>query len=83
MQAVATGRRLPADMEQWNSVGVATVMDQSAWIPDKRFWDRGDLAAGISEMHAGRMESFFEKLNSGQPVTVVAFGDSITKDGGA
>jgi hypothetical protein len=26
------------------------------------------------------MQPFFDKLNSGKPVTVLAFGDSITKD---
>jgi hypothetical protein len=69
-------QRIPFDIRQWvyRDCKDCSYEDSNK----RRFWDRAALqrAAGVANYE--QMRPFLDKLNAGQPVTVVAFGDSIT-----
>lgn len=45
-----------------------------------RTWTKTDLDHAWSVLNYEQMWPFFERLEAGLPLTVLAFGDSITKD---
>ncbi|GAX77114.1 hypothetical protein CEUSTIGMA_g4560.t1 [Chlamydomonas eustigma] len=47
-----------------------------------RFWNLTHLSSALSVTNYHQMAPFFTKLYSGQPVSVLALGSSITKDNG-
>jgi hypothetical protein len=47
--------------------------------PINRIWTPSDLDAGFSVLNLDQMQPFFERLEAGHPITVLAFGDSIIK----
>ena len=47
-----------------------------------RIWNRSDLDRASSVLNYEQMWPVIRRLEAGLPITVVAFGDSITKDNG-
>lgn len=76
-EAKATASRItpkiPADIREWLYHSEGTLEDNLKL----RFWDREALYRADGAINYNQLRPFLEKLNSGQPVTVVGFGDSI------
>ena len=65
-------------------VGLVVLINQqhislASTQPISRIWTLPDLDPAFSVLNLGQMRPFFEKLEAGHPITVLAFGDSITK----
>jgi hypothetical protein len=66
---------VPADLSDWgyrDGPG-GTLQDARA----RRWWDRSTLQLAAGAVNYEQMRPLLEKLNRGEPVTAVAFGDSI------
>ena len=70
---------LPDNLDTWNHKG--SHQKPSPHHSD-RIWTTTDLDAAFSVLNLGQMAPLFERLEGGLPVTVLAFGDSITADFG-
>jgi hypothetical protein len=69
--------RIPFDIRQW-AYKDCNNNCKPGDAESRRFWDRATLQRGIAVANYEQMRPFLDKLNAGQPVTVVMFGDSIT-----
>ncbi len=74
---------LPHDIREWNvelREQAAAYMQSSHWkmLPSRRIWDREDLHHAAVVEGFEQLRPMLDKLNSGHPITAVAFGDSIT-----
>jgi hypothetical protein len=49
---------------------------------DSRFWDEAMLREGIALPSHKQLYTLLQRLHSGQPITVVAFGTSVSHQGG-
>jgi hypothetical protein len=49
---------------------------------DARFWDEAMLREGVALPSHKQLYTLLQRLHSGQPITVVAFGTSISHNGG-
>ncbi len=65
--------KFPTDINLWSASAAER-------LGLRRAWDREDLQAGASILNSDQFQTLFSKLRSGKAITVVAFGDSITKD---
>jgi hypothetical protein len=74
--------RIPAAMSEWNYTDVSTTSKTVVRAEELRFWDRAALQRAAVALNFEQMRPMLEKLNRGDPVTVVAFGDSITASHG-
>ena len=69
------GPRVPADLNAWGYTDGPGGTPQDARA--RRFWDRATLRRTAGAVNYEQMRPFLQKLNRGEAVTVVAFGDSI------
>jgi hypothetical protein len=70
--------RIPADLNKWVYTDASNPESKHEAAVERRFWDRAALKRAIGAVNYEQLRPFLAKLNRGQPVTVVAFGDSIT-----
>ena len=68
----------PHDLNTW----VHASRGSSVANTEVRIWNTSDLEAAFSVLNLSQMQSFFEHLEAGKSVTVLAIGDSIVKDFG-
>ena len=68
----------PHNLDGWDHNSIATPVTKLG----VRIWNTSDLESAFSVLNLGQMHSFFERLAAGNPVTVLAIGDSIVKDFG-
>lgn len=94
--AAAAMRSLPADLHHWHYYGSpksgsqthglaplhGTVTSATHRALPRRLWDREDLRSAFVTPGRNQLHMFLAKLHAGQPVTVVAFGDSIVEKHG-
>ena len=73
-----TSNDFPLDLDAWHHSSAASPVSKS----EARIWTTSDLESAFSVLNLGQMHSFFERLAAGNPVTVLAIGDSIVKDFG-
>lgn len=76
MHAVVDGAALPSNMKEWHGNSVFAHK-----APEERFWDRAMLEKSVS--HLGNLhhfQTFFDKLEAGKKLVVVAFGSSFVHD---
>ena len=73
-----TSNDFPLDLDAWHHSSAASPVSES----EARIWTTSDLESAFSVLNLGQMHSFFERLAAGNPVTVLAIGDSIVKDFG-
>ena len=70
--------KIPADVNRWIYKDVSNPESKHEGAVERRFWDRAALKRAIGAINYEQMRPFLQKLNRGEAVTVVAFGDSIT-----
>ena len=70
----------PHDLNTW--VHASKSIGSSVSNTEVRIWNTSDLEAAFSVLNLGQMQPFFERLEAGKPITVLAIGDSIVKDFG-
>ena len=78
--ALAEGSRFsdfPHDLDTWDHDKLKGTTSDA-----ERTWTTSDLEPAFSVLNLEQMLDFFERLEAGLPITVLAFGDSITADGG-
>lgn len=79
--ALAEGNRrfsdFPHDLDTWDHDKLKGTTSDAV-----RTWTTPDLEPAFSVLNLDQMLGFFERLEAGLPITVLAFGDSITADGG-
>jgi hypothetical protein len=77
MQAAAT-MKLTMNLDDWNKEAKAAATAAG----ESRIWELSDIHAAYSILDFNQMRPFIERLHAGKPVTVLAFGDSITANHG-
>jgi hypothetical protein len=70
--------KIPSDVNEWVYTDTSNLDSKHAGAVEHRFWDRAALKRATGAVNYEQMRPFLEKLNRGEPVTAVAFGDSIT-----
>ena len=63
----------PDDIDAWDHIS-----NNAVYQKQKRIWTTSDLEPAFSVLNLHQMQPFFERLEAGNPIKVVAFGDSIT-----
>jgi hypothetical protein len=65
-----------------NYISIPEDLNMPPELLSKRFWDEAMLQAGVMQAGYKQLFPLFDKLNSGKPITVAAFGTSISDTAG-